>query len=149
MPIKHTHNIKTYTTKQQIKKTWYCIDASGKTLGRLSTTLAYYLQGKHKIKYTPHIDTGDYIIILNAKKIIVSGKKYKNKIYYHHSGYAGGLKTQTFQDIINKQPEKIIKMAVQGMLPKGTLGKNMIKKLKIYPGNTHKHNTQQPKIIKT
>ncbi|MCR3754957.1 MAG: 50S ribosomal subunit protein L13 [Candidatus Westeberhardia cardiocondylae] len=140
--------MQTYSAKSKSeKKSWYYVDAKGKILGRLASKLSLYLQGKHKTQYTPHVDTGDYIIVINASKIILTGKKYKKKTYYKHSGYPGGLKKITFKDMIIKKPEKIIEIAVKGMLPKGPLGRKMFKKLKVFSGIEHKHTTQKPKKI--
>ncbi|CEN31997.1 50S ribosomal protein L13 [Candidatus Westeberhardia cardiocondylae] len=140
--------MKTFSIKSNnIKRNWYYVDATGKTLGRLSSKLAHYLRGKHKVEYTPHIDTGDYLIVLNAKKIYISGKKRKNKIYFYHTGYVGGIKKRTFQEMITKNPKKIIEIAVKGMLPRGVLGRIMFKKLKIYENNKHAHKAQKPKLI--
>lgn len=139
--------MKTFVPKINKLKKWYIVDATKKTLGRLATEIAKILKGKHKLEYIDHIDNGDYIIVLNAEKINVTGKKYKNKIYYHHSGYIGGIKKSSFAELINKKPEKIIKLAVKGMLPKNSLGRLMQKKLKIYKGNKHNHNAQKPKIL--
>ncbi|QCI27255.1 50S ribosomal protein L13 [Buchnera aphidicola] len=140
--------MKTFVTNiKNIKKKWYYIDATNKILGRLSTKISHYLKGKHKIEYTPYIDVGDFIIVINANKIIVTGNKIKNKIYYKHSGYIGGMKKISFQDMILKFPEKIIKIAVKGMLPKGPLGRIMLKKLKIYPSECHNHKAQNPQLL--
>ncbi|QCI22246.1 50S ribosomal protein L13 [Buchnera aphidicola] len=141
--------MKTFSVKlSDIKRNWYYIDASNKILGRLATELSIRLRGKHKIKYSPHLDTGDYIIVLNASKILVTGRKKTNKIYYHHTGYVGGIKKFTFEEMINRSPEKIISMAVKGMLPKGPLGRAMFKKLKVFPNEHHHHLAQCPKLLK-
>ncbi|WGS66273.1 50S ribosomal protein L13 [Enterobacteriaceae bacterium ET-AT1-13] len=140
--------MKTFVVKKKdLKNNWYIINAENKILGRLATELAKRLIGKHKIKYTTHLDNGDYIIVLNAKKIIISGNKKNNKIYYRHTGYIGGIKKKTFKEMILHYPEKIIKNAVKGMLPKGPLGRIMFKKLKVFPDNNHNHYAQKPKII--
>nr|BET44887.1 MAG: 50S ribosomal protein L13 [Candidatus Aschnera chinzeii] len=140
--------MKTIILKPKIlKRNWYIIDASGKILGRLATVIASRLRGKHKIEYTPHIDGGDYIIVLNASKIIVTGNKKNNKIYYHHTGYVGGIKHISFKDMLIKNPTQIIKLAVKGMLPKGSLGRKMLHKMKIYSGDKHEHISQQPQIL--
>ncbi|CAL4323161.1 50S ribosomal protein L13 [Buchnera aphidicola] len=140
--------MKTYLVKKQnFFPDWYVIDASGKILGRFASQIAKLLRGKHKEIYTPHLDTGDYVIILNAKKIMVTGNKYKNKIYYHHTGYVGGIKKKSFKDLITTNPSKILKNAIKGMLPKGILGQSMLKKLKIYDENQHNHMAQNPKKI--
>ncbi|UDG81706.1 50S ribosomal protein L13 [Candidatus Profftia lariciata] len=140
--------MRTFTAKSEtIKREWYIVDATGKTLGRLATEIARRLRGKHKSEYTPHVDTGDYIIVLNAEKITVTGNKYFDKIYYHHTGHIGGIKQATFKEIIHKYPERIIEKAVKGMLPKGSLGNTMYRKLKIYAGNQHNHAAQKPQIL--
>ncbi|BFI91184.1 50S ribosomal protein L13 [Enterobacterales bacterium endosymbiont of Anomoneura mori] len=140
--------MKTFIVKKKnIKNNWYIINAKNKILGRLATKLAKYLMGKNKIEYSSNLDNGDYIIVLNAKKIIVTGKKKKKKIYYRHSGYVGGIKKRTFEEIIIKNPKKIIQNAVKGMLPKNSLGRLMLKKLKIFSDENHCHNAQKPKLI--
>ncbi len=137
--------MKTYTaTPSTIKRDWFVIDANDKVLGRLATTVADRLRGKHKPEYTPTIDTGDYIVIVNAEKVRVTGRKFTDKKYYRHSGYPGGLKETTFDKLQEKAPEEIIKKAVKGMLPKGPLGREMFRKLKIYAGPEHQHTAQQP-----
>ncbi len=138
----------TYTAKpSDIKQDWYVVDASGKTLGRLATEIARRLRGKHKPEYTPHMDTGDYIVVINAKEVKVTGNKTTDKIYHHHTGFPGGLKSITFDKLIAKKPEMIIEKAVKGMLPRGPLGRDMYRKLKVYPGAEHKHSAQQPKVL--
>ncbi|WP_225639524.1 50S ribosomal protein L13 [Candidatus Profftia sp. (ex Adelges kitamiensis)] len=140
--------MKTFIAKPKtVKHKWYIVDATGKNLGRLSTELARRLRGKHKVEYTPHVDTGDYIIVLNAGKVTVTGNKSSDKIYYHHTGYIGGIKQTTFAELINCHPEHIIKHAVKGMLPKGILGDSMYRKLKVYASNKHNHAAQQPQIL--
>ncbi|CAL4043245.1 50S ribosomal protein L13 [Buchnera aphidicola (Tetraneura ulmi)] len=140
--------MKTYSAKiTDIKRSWYTVDACGKILGRLATNLSIILRGKHKVEYTPHVDTGDFLIVLNASKVVVSGKKNVKKLYFHYTGYAGGLKKITFKEMLIKNPEKIIKIAVKGMLPKGPLGRKMLSKLKIFSGSKHDHDAQQPKIL--
>lgn len=141
--------MKTFSAKSNIiKKNWYYIDATNHILGRLATNLASILRGKHKVEYTPHIDTGDYIIVLNASKILVTGKKRKDKIYYHHTGYIGGIKKFRFEEIMSRSPEKVIETAVKGMLPKGSLGRAMFKKLKVFSNDSHNHIAQCPKLLK-
>lgn len=140
--------MKTFSANNEIKRFWYCIDAKNKILGRLATKVACYLTGKHKEIYTPHIDTGDYIIILNASKIKVTGNKNIKKKYYHHTGYIGGIKSILFKDMLIKNPKKIIKLAVKGMLPKGSLGRIMLNKLKIYINDIHINFAQKPKFLK-
>ena len=135
----------TYTaTPATIKRDWYIVDATDKVLGRLATELAHRLRGKHKPTYTPHMDTGDYVVVVNAEKIRVTGNKAKGKIYYRHSGYPGGLKHMNFEKMIEHAPESVIENAVKGMLPKGPLGRAMFRKLKVYSGPEHNHAAQQP-----
>lgn len=133
--------------KEQIKRNWYVIDAEGKVLGRLASRVAEILMGKHKPIYTPNVDTGDFVVIINAGKIKVTGKKLLDKVYYRHSGYLGGLKKETLFSLISRKPEVVIKLAVKGMLPKNNLGRKMIKKLKIYKGAEHPHSAQKPEVI--
>jgi len=140
--------MKSFSAKSSdIKKNWYCIDAKNKILGRLATVLSRYLRGKHKVEYTPHVDIGDYVIVINAEKILVTGNKRVNKIYHHHTGYIGGIKSFSFEQMINRCPERIIEVAVKGMLPKGPLGRLMFKKLKVYSGDKHNHIAQNPKFL--
>ncbi|VFP78525.1 50S ribosomal protein L13 [Candidatus Erwinia haradaeae] len=140
--------MRTFTAKPiSAQHNWYVVDATHQILGRLATELARRLRGKHKAEYTPHVDTGDYIIVLNAKNISITGKKRKNKIYYHHTGYVGGIKQISFEEMIRRQPERIIEIAVKGMLPKGPLGREMYRKLKVYAGNTHNHTAQKPQVL--
>ena len=127
-----------------MKHGWYVVDATGKTLGRLSTEIANRLRGKHKPEFTPHVDAGDYIIVVNAEKIIVTGNKTTDKIYHRHSGYPGGIKSITFDKLIEKVPERVIEKAVKGMMPKNKLSRAMLSKLKVYAGNNHPHSAQQP-----
>lgn len=140
--------MKTYTAKpSDIKQDWFVVDASGKTLGRLATEIARRLRGKHKPEYTPHMDTGDYIVVINAKEVKVTGNKTTDKIYHRHTGFPGGIKSISFDKLIEKKPERVIEKAVKGMLPKGPLGREMYRKLKVYPGAEHKHAAQQPKTL--
>lgn len=140
--------MKTFTVKSaDLVRNWYLIDANRKKLGRLATELALRLRGKHRVEYTPHIDTGDYLIVINANKVILTGNKYYNKFYYHHTGYIGNLKKTSFKDMISNHPEKVLEKAVKGMLPKGPLGRIMFRKLKIYAGNQHYHIAQKPQIL--
>ncbi len=132
---------------ENVKRDWFLVDANGKTLGRLATEIARRLRGKHKVIYTPHVDTGDYIVVINAEKVRVSGNKAKDKIYYHHSGYMGGLKETNFTDMIKRSPERVIEIAVKGMLPKTPLGRTMYRKLKVYAGARHQHAAQQPQPL--
>ena len=130
-----------------IDRKWYVVDAEGKTLGRLASEVAKVLRGKNKAIFTPHIDTGDYVIVVNAEKIKVTGKKMDQKIYYHHSDYVGGMKETTLKEMLNKHPERVIEFAVKGMLPKGPLGRQMYKKLFVYAGPDHKHVAQKPETL--
>jgi len=137
--------VKTYMAKpSEVTRTWYLIDAKDKTLGRLASQVAAILKGKHKPTYTPHVDAGDHVIIINADKIRLTGKKLQDKKYYRHSGYPGGIKEITAGDLLQRHPERVIKTAVWGMLPHNRLGRKMIKKLKIYAGDQHPHEAQQP-----
>jgi len=130
--------------KEDVKRDWYVIDATGKTLGRLCSQIAFRLMGKHKPIYTPHVDTGDYLIVINAEKIKLTGKKWTQKIYYRHSGYMGGLKSFTAKQMWEKKPECLIELGVKKMLPKNRLGRKMFKKMKVYAGPTHPHQAQKP-----
>jgi len=133
-----------FAKKQDIERRWYLVDADGKILGRLVTNLANILRGKNKSIYTPHVDTGDFVVVVNAGKIKLTGKKWNNKLYHHHSGYPGGLKTYSAEQVLQTKPEDLIRHAVRGMLPKSRLGRQMIKKLKIYSGPDHPHEAQNP-----
>jgi len=140
---------KTYEPKKEsIKRSWYLVDAKDKVLGRLSAKIAVILRGKHKVIYTPHIDTGDGVIVINASKVKVTGRKLKEKVYRRYSGYPGGLKEVNLQTMLDKKPEQVIKLAVSRMLPKGYLGRAMLDKLKIYADDKHKHTAQNPKELK-
>lgn len=130
-----------------VKRDWYVVDAEDKTLGRLSTEIASRLRGKHKPEYTPHVDTGDYIVVINAGKVRVTGNKAKGKIYYRHSEFPGGLKSTSFEKLVVEHPERPIRLAVKGMLPRGPLGRDMLRKLKIYEGAEHPHAAQQPQVL--
>lgn len=130
--------------KESVTRDWYVVDATDKTLGRLSTEIANRLRGKHKPEFTPHVDTGDYIVVVNAEKVKVTGNKSTDKLYHHHTGYPGGIKSITFDKLIDKAPERIIEKAVKGMMPKNKLSKAMMSKLKIYGGSEHPHAAQQP-----
>lgn len=132
---------------ETVKRDWYVIDADGKTLGRMAAEIATRLRGKHKPEYTPHVDTGDYIVVINAEKVRVSGNKAKGKMYHRHTGYVGGIKSLSFEKLIEKAPERPIESAVRGMLPKGPLGRVMYKKLKVYAGTEHPHTAQQPQEL--
>lgn len=140
--------MKTFSAKPEtVQREWYLVDASGKTLGRLATELARRLRGKHKPVYTPHVDTGDYIIVINAEKIRVTGRKLKDKIYYRHTGYVGNLKAEPLQKLLERAPERAIQLAVKGMLPKNPLGRQMFRKLKVVRGPEHPHQAQQPVVL--
>lgn len=141
--------VKTYSPKpQDIQRTWYVVDADGQTLGRLASRIAHILRGKHKTIFAPHMDTGDFVIVINAEKIRVTGDRLDSKIYYRHSKYQGGLKAITLRDQLAKFPDRPITDAVKGMLPKGALGHQMIKKLKVYKGTAHPHDAQKPVELK-
>ncbi len=131
----------------EVQRDWFVVDADGKTLGRIATEIAARLRGKHKPSYTPHVDTGDYIIVVNAEKVKVTGNKFKDKLYQHHTGYIGNLKTISFDKLQAKAPERIIESAVKGMLPKNPLGRQMYRKLKVYAGPKHDHAAQQPQTL--
>jgi large subunit ribosomal protein L13 len=131
----------------KIERKWYVVDATGHTLGRLTSEIASILRGKNKPEFTPHVDTGDYVIVVNAEKIKVTGKKLDQKIYYHHSDYVGGMKETTLKDMLAKKPEYVIEHAVKGMLPKGPLGRQMAKKLHVYAGAEHDHAAQKPEVL--
>ena len=140
--------MKTFSAKpSEVKRDWYLVDATDKTLGRLASEIAKRLRGKHKPVYTPHVDTGDYIVVINAEKVRVSGNKTSDKTYYRHSGYPGGIKSITFDKLIQRAPERVIETAVKGMLPKNPLGRAMFRKLKVYAGAEHKHTAQQPQQL--
>lgn len=130
-----------------VRRDWFVIDAADKTLGRLSTEIARRLRGKHKPEYTPHVDTGDYIVVINAEKIRVTGNKLKDKIYYHHTGYIGSLKSISLEKLLIKAPERVIEKSVKGMLPRGPLGRKMFSKLKVFAGPDHTHTAQQPILL--
>jgi large subunit ribosomal protein L13 len=130
-----------------VSRDWYVVNAEGLTLGRLATQIAHRLRGKHKPEYTPHVDTGDYIVVVNAEKVQVSGNKAQDKRYYHHTGYPGGLRSMSFEQVVDYAPERTIEFAVKGMLPKGPLGRAMYTKLKVYAGNEHPHQAQQPQEL--
>ncbi|CED70472.1 MULTISPECIES: 50S ribosomal protein L13 [Aliivibrio] len=140
--------MKTFVAKPAaVKRDWYVVDAEGKTLGRIATEIASRLRGKHKAEYTPHVDTGDYIIVINAEKVRVTGNKAAGKIYYRHSEFPGGLKSISFEKLIDRKPEMVIELAVKGMLPRGPLGRAMYRKLKVYAGAEHNHTAQQPQVL--
>jgi len=140
--------MKTFSAKPEtVKRDWYVVDATDKVLGRLATEVARRLRGKHKPEFTPHVDTGDYIVVINAGKIQVTRNKAENKVYHRYSGYQSGLKTISFRDLRARKPEQVIEIAVRGMLPKGPLGRALIRKLKVYSGAEHDHSAQQPKTL--
>ena len=140
--------MKTYMANpDKIERKWYVVDAEGQTLGRLAAEVAKVLRGKNKPEFTPHIDTGDNVIVINAEKIKVTGKKLDQKVYYHHSDYVGGMKETTLREMMAKKPEQVIELAVIGMLPKGPLGRTMIKKLHVYAGAEHAHQAQKPEVL--
>ncbi|WP_395341351.1 50S ribosomal protein L13 [Ningiella sp. W23] len=140
--------MKTFVAKpESVERDWFVVDATNKTLGRLAAEIASRLRGKHKPEYTPHVDTGDYIVVVNAEKITVTGNKAKGKVYYSHSGYPGGLKEATFEKMIEKKPEMVLEKAVKGMLPKGPLGREMFRKMKVFTGPEHTHQAQQPQAL--
>ena len=140
--------MRTFTAKpHEVNHDWYVVDASGKTLGRLASEIARRLRGKHKPEYTPHVDTGDYIIVVNADKVHVTGRKATDKMYHHHTGYVGNLKSISFEKLQARAPGKVIELAVKGMLPKNPLGRTMFRKLKVYAGPEHKHAAQQPRTL--
>lgn len=140
--------MKTYSAKPNtVEQEWFVVDAEGKTLGRLASEIAHRLRGKHKPEYTPHVDTGDYIVVVNAEKVAVTGNKRTDKMYHHHTGFPGGLKSISFEKLIDKAPERVLQSAVKGMLPKNALGRKMFSKLKVYAGTAHPHGAQQPKEL--
>ena len=140
--------MKTYMANpDKIERKWYVVDAEGCTLGRLASEVAKVLRGKNKPEYTPHIDTGDYVIVVNAAKVKVTGKKLQQKIYYNHSDYVGGMRATTLAEMMAKKPEKVIELAVKGMLPKGPMGRDMIKKLHVYAGPEHANQAQKPEVL--
>ncbi len=141
--------MKTYTPKEnEIERAWWIVDAQGHRLGRLATRLAHVLRGKHKPSFTPHLDVGDHIVVINAEKVVLSGKKADQKTYFRHSGYMGGEKHIPFKRMLERHPERVIELAVKGMLPKNTLGRHMRRKLKVYAGSEHPHQGQKPEPLK-
>ncbi len=137
--------MKTFSAKPaEVRRDWYVVDATGKTLGRLSTEIAHRLRGKHKPEYTPHVDTGDYIVVVNAAKVRVTGNKMQDKMYHHHTGYIGNLKSISLEKLLDEAPERAIEHAVKGMLPRGPLGRKMLGKLRVFAGPEHSHAAQQP-----
>ncbi|WP_027390749.1 50S ribosomal protein L13 [Chrysiogenes arsenatis] len=140
--------MKTYVSKGEIEKKWFVVDAEGQTLGRLASAIATILRGKHKVTFTPHMNDGDYVVVINADKIHLTGKKAQQKIYYHHTWYTGGLKAESFASLIDRKPEKVLMQAVKGMLPKNRLARQMIKQLKLYAGAEHPHAANKPEVLK-
>lgn len=136
-----------YFKQEDIEKKWYIVDATDETLGRLASRIAYILRGKHKPVFTPNVDTGDYVIVINAAKVRLTGKKYENKFYYWHTGYPGGIKRKSYGELLSENPEKAVYLAVRRMLPKNRLGRKMLKKLKVYAGPDHPHAAQKPEVI--
>ena len=140
--------MKTFNAKSDtVKRDWYVVDANGKTLGRIASEIARRLRGKHKAEYTPHVDTGDYIVVVNAEKVRVSGRKATDKMYHHHTGYMGNMRSFSFEKMLERAPQDIITLAVKGMLPKNPLGRAMLGKLKVFAGPTHNHQAQQPQAL--
>ena len=140
--------MKTYTARaEDMEREWFLVNAEGKTLGRLASEIAQVLRGKHKPIYTPHLDCGDYVIVVNAEKVQVTGRKLDQKMYYHHTGYPGGIKSISLRNQLQKHPERVLQAAVRGMLPRNRLGRKMLKKLKVYAGDSHPHQAQQPKSL--
>jgi large subunit ribosomal protein L13 len=140
--------MKTYSAKSgEVNQAWFVVDATDKTLGRLASEIAHRLRGKHKPEYTPHTDTGDYIVVVNCEKVKVTGAKTTDKMYHHHTGYPGGLKSYSFEKLIERAPERVLQRAVKGMLPRNPLGRAMFSKLKVYAGNDHPHAAQQPETL--
>jgi large subunit ribosomal protein L13 len=146
--LKEETNLNTYIAKPaDVQRKWYVIDAEGVVLGRLASQIATVLRGKHKPIYTPHVDTGDYVIILNASKVVLTGKKLDQKVYYHHSGYVGGMHETVYRTLMQDQPEFAVKKAIVGMLPKGPLGRSMAKKLRVYAGSEHEYESRKPEKL--
>jgi large subunit ribosomal protein L13 len=140
--------MKTFSAKnEEVRRDWYVVDADGKTLGRLASELASRLRGKHKPEYTPHVDTGDYMVVINAEKIRVTGNKMQDKMYYRYTGYIGNLKSTNLEKLLARQPERVIELAVKGMMPRNSLGRRMLRKLRVFKGPEHSHIAQQPKPL--
>ena len=140
--------MKSYIAKPaDVQRKWYIVDAEGKTLGRLATEIATVLRGKHKVTFTPHVDGGDFVVVVNAEKVVLTGKKLDQKMYRYHTGYVGGLKEITYREMMAKKPEKVIELAVKGMLPKGPLGRSMMTKLHVYAGADHEQAAQKPEVL--
>ncbi|MDD9811044.1 MAG: 50S ribosomal protein L13 [Gammaproteobacteria bacterium] len=141
--------MKTFSAKSEtVQRQWFVVDAENQVLGRLASHIAHRLRGKHKPEYTPHVDTGDYIVVVNAAKVAVTGDKADAKVYYHHTGYPGGIVSVSYREMLEKHPTRVLENAVRGMLPRNKLGRAMLSKLKIYPGAEHSHQAQQPKALK-
>lgn len=140
--------MKTYSARPgEVSRNWLLVDAEGQTLGHMASAIATRLRGKHKAEYTPHVDTGDFVVVINADKVRVTGKKATGKIYHSHSGYPGGLKSLSFEQMLAKSPERVVRLAVRGMMPRNRLGRAMLKKLKVYAGGEHPHSAQQPQTL--
>lgn len=140
--------MKSFNAKSvEVKRDWYVVDAAGKNLGRLASEIAKRLRGKHKPEFTPNVDTGDYVVVINASDVNITGRKATDKMYYRHTGWPGGIRSISFDKLIRHKPERVIEQAVKGMLPRGPLGRAMFRKLKVYPGTQHKHAAQQPKVL--
>ncbi len=131
----------------EVERQWYVVDAEGKTLGRMSSEIAKILRGKHKVTYTPHVDTGDFVIVINADKVVLTGKKLDQKMYRWHTGYVGHMRERTYRQMMDKKPEEVVRHAIKGMLPKNSLGRQMFKKLKVYAGTEHGHTAQKPEML--
>ena len=146
--LKHMVRQKTWVAKpKEVKDRWWLVDAKGKVLGRLASQVAKILMGKHKPEYTPHVDTGDHVVVINADKVVLTGKKWKDKIYYWHTGWPGGLRQMTAEEMLKKHPERLVYLAVKRMLPKNKLGRKLLKKLKVYAGDSHPHQAQKPQPL--
>ena len=141
--------MKTYSARQgEVARNWLLVDAEGQTLGRMASAIAARLRGKHKAEFTPHVDTGDFVVVINADKVRVTGRKASDKLYHSHSGYPGGLKSISFEQLLEKSPERVVRLAVRGMMPRNRLSRVMLKKLKVYAGGEHPHSAQQPRTLK-
>ena len=141
--------MKTYSARQgEVARNWLLVDAEGQTLGRMASAIAARLRGKHKAEFTPHVDTGDFVVVINADKVRVTGRKASDKLYHSHSGYPGGLKSVSFEQLLEKSPERVVRLAVRGMMPRNRLSRVMLKKLKVYAGGEHPHSAQQPRTLK-
>jgi len=143
----HNQRITESVREQDVTRTWWVVDADGQTVGRLATQIAVLLRGKHKALFTPHVDCGDYVVVVNADKVVMQGKRAEQKEYFHNTGYPGGGRMRSFKDLMKSKPEEVVELAVKGMLPKNSLGKAIVKKLKVYRGSEHPHDAQQPKAF--